>query len=54
MEREGEKVQGHEHGGKIGFPVPEVVFEIVSVILQDVENLFADGACQPMLTGMLL
>src|SRR5687767_12617025 len=42
MEREGEKVQGHEHGGKIGFPVPEVVFEMVSVILQDVEALVLD------------
>ena len=42
MEGESQKVQGHEHGGKIGFPVPEVVFEIVSVILQDVEALVLD------------
>src|SRR5690349_14583637 len=33
MEGESEQVQGDEHGGKIGFPVPEVVFEMVAVIL---------------------
>src|SRR4051794_21451328 len=37
MEGESEKVQGHEHGGKIGFPVPKVVFGMVAVVLQDVE-----------------
>lgn len=42
MEGESEQVQGHEHGGKIGFPVPEVVFEIVAVILQDIEALVLD------------
>jgi hypothetical protein len=34
MEGESQQVQGHEHGGKIGFPVAEIVFEIVAVVLQ--------------------
>ena len=42
MEGESEQVQGHEHGRKIDFAVPEVVFEIVSVILQDIEALVLD------------
>ena len=42
MEGESEQVQGHEHGGKIGFPVPEVVFEIVAVVLQDIEAFVLD------------
>src|SRR4029453_3779564 len=37
MEGESEQVQGDEHGGKIDFPMPEVVFEMVAVVLQDVE-----------------
>jgi hypothetical protein len=37
MEGESEKVQRNEHGGKIDFLVPEVVFEMVSVVLQDIE-----------------
>src|SRR3954451_1272278 len=37
MESESQKVQGDEHGGKIDFPVSEIVLEIVSVVLQDVE-----------------
>src|SRR3954452_12196748 len=37
MEGESQKVQRNEHGGKIGFAVPEVVFEMVAVVLQNVE-----------------
>src|SRR3954447_7575459 len=41
MEGESEKVQGHEHGGKIDFPVPEVVFEMVSVVLRTLKLSFS-------------
>ena len=37
MESEGQKVQRDEHGREVVFPVPEVVFEMVAVVLQDVE-----------------
>ena len=43
MEGESEKVQGDEHRGKIDFPVPEVVFEMVAVVLQDVEAFVVVG-----------
>src|SRR3954453_7806882 len=36
MEGESEKVQRNEHGGKIDFPVPEIVFQMVAVVLQNV------------------
>src|SRR3954470_15208651 len=51
MEGESEKVQGDEHGGKIGFPVPKVVFEMVAVILQDIEALVLDLPARPATGG---
>src|ERR671910_958965 len=42
MESESQKVQGDEHGGKIVFAVAEIVLEIVSVVLQDVEAFVFD------------
>src|SRR5918995_6015910 len=42
MESESEKVQGDEHGGKIDFPVPEVVLGMVAVVLQDIEAFVLD------------
>src|SRR3954451_19827503 len=42
MEGESQKVQGDEHGAKIDFPMSEVVFEMVSVVLQDVEAFVLD------------
>src|SRR3954453_2117682 len=47
MEGESEKVQGDEHGGKIGFPVPKVVFEMVAVVLQEVEAFVLDLPARP-------
>src|SRR4029450_7699422 len=51
MEGESEKVQGHEHGGKIDFAVAEVVFEMVAVVLQDVEAFILDLPARPAAGG---
>src|SRR3954467_6602667 len=51
MEGESQKVQGHEHGGKIDFLVPEVVFEMVAVVLQDVEAFILDFPAHPATGG---
>src|SRR5919112_2847187 len=42
MESESQQVQGDEHGGKIVFAVAEVVFEMVAVVLQDIEAFILD------------
>src|SRR3954470_23751521 len=47
MEGESEKVQRNEHCGKIGFPVPKVVFEMVAVVLQNVEAFILDLPARP-------
>jgi hypothetical protein len=47
MEGESEKVQGDEHGGKIDFAVPEVVFEMIAVVLQDIEAFVLDLPARP-------
>src|SRR3954466_9410172 len=51
MEGESEQVQGDEHGGKIGFPVSEVVFEMVAVVLQNVEAFILDLPARPATGG---
>src|SRR3954447_15498828 len=51
MEGESEQVQGDKHGGKIGFPVPEVVFEMVAVVLQNVEAFVLDLPARPATGG---
>ena len=51
MEGESQKVQRHEHGGKILLAVPEVVFEIVAVVLQDVEAFVLDLPAGPATGG---
>src|SRR3954451_18018383 len=42
MEGESEKVQRNEHRGKIDFAVAEVVFEMIAVVLQDIEAFVLD------------
>src|SRR4051812_48970754 len=51
MESESQKVQGDEHGGKIVFAVAEIVLEIVSVVLQDVEAFVLDLPACPATGG---
>src|SRR4051812_31977974 len=51
MEGESEQVQGDKHGGKIGFPVSEVVFEMVAVVLQNVEAFILDLPARPATGG---
>ncbi|MGC8535792.1 MAG: hypothetical protein ACP5QR_09715, partial [Rhizomicrobium sp.] len=42
MKGEGQQVHGGEHHGKVLFAVPEIMFEVVAVIFQDVEGLILD------------
>src|SRR3954469_17018221 len=51
MEGESQKVQGHEHGGKIDFPMPKVVFEMVAVVLQNIEAFVLDLPTRPATGG---
>src|SRR3954471_17588503 len=51
MEGESQKVERNKHGGKIDFPVPEVVFEMVAVVLQDVEAFILDLPARPATGG---
>src|SRR3954463_9834721 len=51
MEGESEQVQGDEHGGKIDFPMPKVVFEIVSVVLRNIEAFVLDLPTRPATGG---
>src|SRR4051812_12611604 len=51
MEGESEQVQGDEHGGKIDFAVAEVVFEMVAVVLQNIEAFVLDLPTRPATGG---
>ena len=42
MKGEGQQVHGGEHHGEVLFAVPEIMFEVVAVIFQDVEGLILD------------
>jgi hypothetical protein len=42
MHREGEQVHGGEHHGEVLLAVPEVVFKVVAVGLEDVEAFVLD------------
>src|SRR4051812_16912401 len=53
MEGESEKVQRNEHGGKIDFAVPEVVFEMVAIVLEDVEAFILDLPARPATSGQV-
>ena len=53
MEGESEKVQGDEHRGKIDFAVAEVVFEMVAVVLQDIEAFILDLPARPAAGGQV-
>src|SRR3954449_3144713 len=51
MEGESQKVERNKHGGKIDFAVAEVVFEMVAVVLQDVEAFILDLSARPATDG---
>src|SRR3954468_1413769 len=51
MEGESQKVQRNEHGGKIDFPMPKVVFEMVAVVLQNIEAFVLDLPTRPATGG---
>jgi hypothetical protein len=53
MEGESEQVQGNEHGGKIGFPVSKVVFEMIAVVLQNIEAFVLDLPARPATGGQI-
>src|SRR3954471_23625507 len=51
MEGESQKVQRNEHGGKIDFAVPEVVFEMVAIVLENIEAFILDLPARPATGG---
>ena len=42
VEGEGQPVHGGDHHGEVLFAVPEIVFEVVKVVSQDIEGLVLD------------